>query len=206
METPLLRNDSKCFENLPLGFYSGIVKCEIPPVHRSRTKQILFRSKHHCWEKDPPISFKTPLLGQWPILFIQNPTVERRAHLVRSKPHCWQKTLPLSFKPYCWKKDPTPFVENPTVGRRSYPFRSKPHCWEDPSLCSKHHCWEKDLTPFVQNPTVGRRTYPFRDVCNVFASLSQWCFWRKHQNLQISNRLLVGTLKEINFLCSSFST
>ena len=174
-------------------------------MHRSQTEQILFRSKPHCWEKDLPLSFKTTLLGEGPIPFVQNPTVERSTHLFRSKPHCWKKVLPLSFKPHCWEKDPTPFVENPTVGRRAYPFRSKPYCWENPSLCSKPHCWEKDLPLSFKTPLLGEGPTPFVMFATFFHRLVSGVFEENIEIFNLRSVLLVGTLKEINFFCSSFS-
>ena len=143
------------------------------------------------------VSFKTPLLGEGPTHFVQNPTVGTMTYPFHSKPHCWEKGPPRSFKTPLLAEDLTPFVQTILLEEGPYPFRWKPHCWEKglplsfktPLLGESIPLFKTPLlgegpSPFIQNPTVGRRTYPFRDVCNVFASLSQWCFWRKHQHLQ----------------------
>ena len=201
-----MRNDSKCFEILPLGFYSGIVKCEIPPVHRSLIKQVLFRSKHRCWEKDIPISLKTPLLGEGPIpsaqnttvreeptSFVQNPTVGRRPYPFRSNHTVGRRTQPLSLK-------------TPLLGEGPTPFHSKPHCWENPFLCSKPHCWEKGLSLSFKTPLLREGPTPFVMFETFLHRLVSGVF---EENIKIFNFrivLLVGALKDFNFFCSIFST
>ena len=162
-------------------------------MHRSQTEQILFRSKHHCWEKDPPLSLKTPLLGEGPIPFVQNPTVRegptsfvqnptvgRRPYPFRSNHTVGRRTQPLSLKTPLLGEGPTHFVQNPTVGRRPYPFVQTTLLGEG-------------LPPFVENPTVGRRSYPFRSKphCWEDPSLcSKPHCWEKYLPLSFKTPLL----------------
>ena len=147
-------------------------------MHKSQTEQMLFRSKHHCWEKDTPLSLKTPLLGEGPIPFVENPTVERRTHLFRSKPHCWEKALP--------------FRSNHTVGRRTTPFRWKPHCWE------------KVLPLSFKTPLLGEGPTPFVMFATFLHRLVSGVFEENIKIFKLAIVLLVGTLKKINFVCSIF--
>ena len=138
-----------------------------------------FRSKPHCWEKDPPLSSKTPLLGEDPTPFVQTTLLGEGPNPFRWKPHCWEKGLPLSLK-------------TPLLG--------------ESISCSKPHCWKKDPPLSFKTPLLGEGPALSVMFALFLYCLVSGVFEENITIFKLKIVLLVGTFKEINFFCSIFST
>ena len=149
------------------------------------------------------VSFKTPLLGEGPTHFVQNPTVGTMTYPFHSS---WEKGPPRSFKTPLLAEDLIHFVQTILLEEGPYPFRWKPHCWEKGLPLSFKTPLLGESIPLFKTPLLGEGPTPFVMFATFLHRLVSGVF---DENINIFNFrivLLVGTLKDFNFFCSIFST